>query len=43
MRLEEIALRMRGVTGLQTPTASRIVQQLSQMGANPIARCVNWD
>lgn len=35
MRLEEIALRMRGVTGLQTPTASRIVQQLSQMGGEP--------
>lgn len=35
MRPEEIALRMRGVTGLQTVVASRIVQQLSQMGCEP--------
>lgn len=35
MRPEEIALRMRGVTGLQTVVASRIVRQLSQMGREP--------
>ncbi|HAT5001143.1 DNA-protecting protein DprA [Serratia marcescens] len=35
MRPEEIALRMRGVTGLQTVVASRIVRQLSQMGGEP--------
>ena len=35
MRPEEIALRMRGVTGLQTVVARRIVRQLSQMGREP--------
>ncbi|HGE8328162.1 TPA: DNA-protecting protein DprA [Serratia marcescens] len=35
MRPEEIALRMRGVTGLQTVVASRLVRQLSQMGCEP--------
>lgn len=35
MRPEEIALRMRGVTGLQTVVASRIARQLSQMGCEP--------
>ena len=43
MRPEEIALRMRGVTGLQTVVASRIARQLSQMGCELAARCVNWD
>ncbi|MGR2599297.1 DNA-protecting protein DprA, partial [Salmonella enterica] len=35
MRPEEIALRMRGVTGLQTVVASRLVRQLSQMSGEP--------
>lgn len=42
MRPEEIALRMRGVTGLQTVVASRIVRQLSQMGASLAACCMSW-